>query len=399
MEHIDFSPSGYFLFGDDGIIRAVNKSFCDLLQWRKDEITGKSVENILTVSSRIFYQTHLFPLLRMHGHAEEIYITLAKRDSLQLPVLLNVQKVEEHGYACSFITVFNRKKFEDELLAARRTAEKALHENTALQQVREELQQYAEQLDDQLSMSGQQNEELRQFNRIVTHELQEPLRKILLFSKQVEKENRDNPEQQKSLDRLARGVEQLRLIVSGLQKFVWLQESGFNFELIDLNNVIRQAEQLLVAAFPNQPYELHVETFPSMEGDEEKLAMFFFHVFSNSLKFAREGEHACISITSTLIDRNSFRSVRDKYKYEQYIKLDISDCGIGFDPHYGDQAMELFKRLHVNEGRGVGLALCKKIIDNHSGFLSIDSDPGKGTTVTALLPLSRNAGRRNHEHT
>src|SRR5687768_7392412 len=184
-DSLDKAPCGYFSFGDDGTVRTVNATLCALLGFRKEELAGKNVESFFTLPTRIFYQTHFFPLVKMQGHAEEIFISLLCSDGEQLPVLLNAKRMDWEGSVvtcCSFIIVRNRKKYEDELVAARKTAEKALNENVDLLKVKNELQRQASELDKQVQLVNRQNDELRQFSHVISHSLREPLRKILMFS-------------------------------------------------------------------------------------------------------------------------------------------------------------------------------------------------------------------------
>src|SRR5690606_35498147 len=107
------------------------------LGYAREDLLGQHVETILTVGSRIFYQTHWFPLLRLHGHAEEIFILLRSRTAVDLGVLVNAVRRERQGgvaYDCILMHVRERRKYEDELLRARRTAEAALAEVEAKKQ-------------------------------------------------------------------------------------------------------------------------------------------------------------------------------------------------------------------------------------------------------------------------
>ncbi|HTM91294.1 MAG TPA: PAS domain-containing protein, partial [Flavisolibacter sp.] len=146
----DQAPCLYFSSADDGTLLEVNDRLCDVLQYHRDELTGKKSEILFTIATRIFQQTHFFPLLKMQGHAEEIYITLKRKDGDQVPVLINAERKMIGDTAVSMhvgIIVYNRKKFEEELIAAKKEAQNALHENTALIHARQQLQKRSEELD------------------------------------------------------------------------------------------------------------------------------------------------------------------------------------------------------------------------------------------------------------
>ena len=150
---LDKAPCGYFSFFDDSVILHVNETLCSLLGYEREQLLGKSVESILSLPGRIFFQTHLFPLVKVQGHAEEIFLFLQTSNGNHLPVLLNAQKTTWEGrniISCAFIVVPTRKKFEDELLAARKAAETALRENEELLKAKDDLKQNAEKLERQM---------------------------------------------------------------------------------------------------------------------------------------------------------------------------------------------------------------------------------------------------------
>jgi signal transduction histidine kinase len=87
-----------------------------------------------------------------------------------------------------------------------------------------------------------------------------------------------------------------------------------------------------------------------------------------------------------MLQKNQFRSVEDKYKYVEFVRLRFIDQGIGFNQEWANQVFDLFRKLHPESGRGLGLSICKKIVDNHKGMISIESKVNKGTIVTIDLP-------------
>lgn len=386
---LDKAPCGYFAFTDDSLILQVNETLCSLLQYQEDELKGKNVETIFTIATRIFFQTHLFPLVKMQGYAEEIFLTLLAKNGAHLPVLLNAKRMEWQQQtitACAFIVVPNRKKFEDELVAARNTAETALRENTELQKARSDIQQHAKKLEQQMQLVKNQNYELQQFSHVVTHSLKEPLRKILMFSSMMQ-QNAASPE----VEKVARAGNQLLSVVTALQEYVWLNEKGNVFTRLDLNNVVHQAAQKLQPALSEGRLNLHYRDLPFLTGDKEQLELMMYHILSNAVKF-RKSEQADVTITSTILKQNRFTFVEDRYSYEDYVRLEITDNGVGFDPVYSKHIFELFRKLHSGEGQGLGLALCKKIAENHGGSIEANGSVDSFTTITVLLPVQQNAG-------
>ena len=388
-ETFDEAPGGYFSFFDNGILNVVNKTFCDLLGYEKGELVGKDVETVFTISTRIFFQTHFFPLVKMHGHAEEIFITLLTKDKQHLPVLLNARREElnEKPYtACVFIVVANRKKFEDELVAARNAAEKALRENSELVTAREDLQQHAERLDEQVQLVKKQNHELKQINHAVTHSLREPVRKLLVYTEKLRGDS-SAVNLEKNLLKISKASDQMRNIVSGLQEYVWLNDILPVFESINLESVLKKVERKLENEFAGQLI-LETDTLPVIKADAKQLQSLFYHILFNAIKFKKNAS-AEVRIKVSLIQQNRFRTLENKYKYEDFVKLQFIDKGIGFDPVHKDEVFELFKKLHHIEGSGLGLALSKKIVENHSGVITAESIINEGTIITVLLPVDQ----------
>jgi phosphoserine phosphatase RsbU/P len=399
----DMAPCGYFSFTDDGKVQDVNSTLCRLLGYTKEDLAGRPVESLFTLPTRIFYQTHFFPLVKMQGWAEELFLTLLTKDNEYLPVLLNAQRREEEGSVltvCAFIVVPNRKKFEDELVAARHEAERALQENTALQKAKADLQHQAEKLDAQMQVVEKQNYELKQLNRVVSHDLREPLRKILVYAdklKTVLAGEEGISHVYKDIERLHKASMQMQATVAGLQQYVWLNDKAGQFVRVDLNSVLDKVQQQLEQEVGAGLLNLQADQLPLLEGDEGQLELLLYHLLSNAVKF-RKGAVAQVRVWATLIQQNRFKAIEGKYKYEDYVRLEVRDEGIGFDPAFRNDAFDLFKRVSYKEGRGLGLALCKKIAENHFGSISADSREGVFTTITVLLPVVHGHGGQGPEH-
>jgi sigma-B regulation protein RsbU (phosphoserine phosphatase) len=393
----DKAPCGYVSFFDDGTIHVVNDTICSLLGYRKAELQGRNIEIIFTIATRIFYQTHFFPLVKMHGHAEELFITLLKKDGGDLPVLLNAKRENEERpfTACAFIVVINRRKFEDELIAARKQAETALRENTALVKAKADIQRHAEQLDAQVHVVNRQNHELKQLNHVITHNLKEPLRKMLLFADRLRDKN-ITEEAAQTLERLNRASSQMRNIVQGLQQYVWLDDADVHFAITDLQQLICKTAQKLNESMGEALIDLKIAAVPAIEADEVQMELLFFHLLSNAVKF-RKGDKAMVEISASIIQQNRMANVEGKYHYEDFLKLEVSDMGIGFDPSLNEHVFELFRKNHSNEGIGLGLALCKKIAANHFGYIRANGRINNGATFTLLFPVAQSFYRQKQD--
>jgi PAS domain S-box-containing protein len=134
-ELLNTAPCGFLAFADDGTILAVNATLLGWLGYDRGELVGRHVESVLPPGGRIFYQTHFFPLLKLHGRAEEVYLSLRAAAGGGVPVLVNAARTERGGAAvndCVFVPMRQRRRFEDELLAAKKEAEDANRAKDAL---------------------------------------------------------------------------------------------------------------------------------------------------------------------------------------------------------------------------------------------------------------------------
>ena len=183
---LDCAPCGFLSFADDGTIELVNATLLELLGYAREELVGRHVETILTVGSRIFYQTHLFPLVTLHGHAEEIFILLRPQRGGDVGALLNANR-RKRGDAfvtdCVLMPVRERRKFEDALLRAKKTAEEATLE---LQEANALLEEQADELERQREIAENANRAKSAFLAVMSHELRTPLNAIAGYAQLLE---------------------------------------------------------------------------------------------------------------------------------------------------------------------------------------------------------------------
>ena len=388
---IDTAPCLYFVFTDDERLISVNTTLCNTLGYSKTELMDASLDKLFSVPSRIFYQTHWRPLLQLQQAANELFISLVAKDKTVLPVLINSRREAVNGIMCNRcvgIVITNRTKYENELIEAKAAYELALQRNSALTHAREQLQKHAEQLDKSYAELNLNHKELSQINKIVTHDLQEPVRKLLYYSDQL---NRDlvepSPQVSRTIKRLLSVTERLSVIISGLQQYMWLTELDTTFSTVDLETILTDAIEQLAKRFDKDQFVIHSDKLPVIRGNPEQLSAMMMHILDNAVRFRKPGERADISINVTTLERNKFLHLKEKYVYSSYVRLTITDNGPGIDHSSQEQVFELFYTHGNPAGVGLGLALTKKIVDHHQGTIEINSEAGSGTTVVLTLPL------------
>jgi sigma-B regulation protein RsbU (phosphoserine phosphatase) len=386
--NISDGPCFYFTCTESGVITGINQTMCTHLAYSREELLTNKTDLFFSVGTRIFLQTHLYPLLQLQGYADEILLTIQSKTKEQLSVLFNIQRrtATQASFVFFGIRIRQRKDYEDMLLSGKKAAESALDNNDQLKDAKDELQKKMEQLDQQLSIVSQQNDELKQINKVITHDLQEPLRKLMLFANLLSEE-KDIMKAEKVTDRMMRAARKMAQLVLGLQEYVWVTEAAPGRERLIVADSIAVAEKRLMDENPANPLKLTLEAFPDIEGSQTQLDLLFYHLFANVSRFSKPGTDASATLSAKLLQLNKFRNTAGKYQYGDFIRFQLQDKGMGFNPEYKDQVFRLFQPLHANSGLGIGLSLCKKIVENHHGSISIDSVPGEGTLVTFTLPL------------
>lgn len=384
-------PCAIASFGDDGVVHFANRVLLSMVGLEADALAGRSIESILTVSSRIFYQTHFFPLLQLHGKAEEVFMTLRSRTGEAVPVLANAvrrRRGDEAVSHCVFVPVRQRQQYEEEILAAKRAAEEAVRSNHALIEAQKALEVHALELDRQLSQAQRQHEDLTDLTTILSHDLREPIRKVSVFTGVVRHElgERLTPDLDMILGRMMAATQRMDQIVQVLRAYLAIDVNADAVEEVDLHDALRRAEARLQAETGFHDYHLEAGTLPVVEGHRQQLVTLFYHLLDNAVKFRRPGVPLRVTVDGAIVQYNQYRSSRERYKYVDYAQVTFRDNGMGFEPRYAGYVFEMLKKIDpATPGLGTGLAFCSKIAQNHFGSISADAAPGEGTTFTILL--------------
>ena len=399
---LDRAPCGYLVFNDDGEILRVNQTLVTLLGFvDKTTANGRSLESILTISGKLFYQTHFFPLIKLHGKAEEIFFWLVGTTGERVPVICNAHRTQEAGQwvnQCIFFPVRQRSLYEQELLRAKKEAENEANRTEALEQARRTLEDHALALDRRLARQRQINENLIQFGKIVSHDLQEPIRKTTLFAAKVIEQNIAvlKPQSRVELEKIEVLSKQIRQLAMSLEHFVSLGVLPDTPTPVDLPELIRKAirqiddDGRLDAIF-------NFGFLPVIEGYPVQLQELFFQLLHNAVSYRDVSRTLTIGIGATIVQQNIYQEFKAKHRYESFARIVLTDDGPGFDAS-GD----IFRILRHPDNRirklSFGLAFCKQITDNHFGSIDVLSEPGKGTTVTILLPLVQETEKINEHY-
>jgi sigma-B regulation protein RsbU (phosphoserine phosphatase) len=357
-----------------------------------DEIEyGKTrIEELLTVGSKIFFQTHFFPLIKMQGFAHEIFLTFKSKEEGDVPVLLNVKsQLEEESQEvhCGGMIISNRNRFEKELLLAKKAAEEASTKNVDLQKVRAELEAKQHELEMQLQKLSALNRQQQDIFKVITHDLQEPLRKAVMFANIIVSQNADLPQNVlDKLDRIVRSNEQMRQMMLSLQRIEELNNREVVAQQIDLTEVIENAKKASEIDESKLVLKYDLEC-PSFYGDKKLLTNMFAELFINSTRFNNpNNKFYTIQISSVLVQKNIYVESVEKYRYEDFVKLTFADDGIGFSTDIS-KVFKIFQRGEQFDSISPGLAYCRKIVELHNGTILAKSVRGKGAGFTIFIPM------------
>ncbi len=236
------------------------------------------------------------------------------------------------------------------------------------------------------------NNELEQFAFVASHDLQEPLRKIQTYGERLKinssLELSDNS--RVFVDKMLMASRRMSNLISDLLSYSRLARNNESPVKINLNDVVIDVKNDLELAVQSKHAIIKVDELPTIEGIPAQLYQLFFNLIGNALKFSREGLSPEIKIHSEVISRKNDRITKRK---EAFVRITVSDNGIGFENQYSDRIFEIFQRLHGKsefEGTGIGLAICKRIVANHHGTIQAIGEPGQGSEFILELPVLQN---------
>jgi light-regulated signal transduction histidine kinase (bacteriophytochrome) len=235
------------------------------------------------------------------------------------------------------------------------------------------------------------NKELEQFAYVASHDLQEPLRKMRTFSNILQTREKANltHEGQEMLDRIDVFGSRLQKLIEDLLTYSRMINKSYEVVQVDLNKTIAEVKMNIGDAFPGKIISITCEPLPVIAGFETQLYQLFQNLINNSIKYARIDQAAIIHIAVSTIKGSQIAHAQNADSDKIFYKINVTDNGIGFDNQYAEKIFVIFQRLHGKaeyEGTGIGLAICKRVVENHSGYITASSEPDKGTTISVFLP-------------
>ncbi|MEI6948187.1 two-component regulator propeller domain-containing protein [Paraflavisolibacter sp. H34] len=228
------------------------------------------------------------------------------------------------------------------------------------------------------------NEDLQQFAHVASHDLKEPVRKMKTFTNFLTEalEGRLNDREKNYLHKVHSAVDRMFIMIEGVLAYSTINAQEQTYEPVNLNEVLKHIESDLEVLIHQKAAVIQHAPLPVVEGAPVLLYQLFYNLINNSLKFTKPGRPPVIALSSEIFSKQG----------KEWARIIVKDNGIGFDQKYAERIFGTFTRLNAKdkfEGTGLGLALCKKIVERHGGSIAAHSQENEGAAFEILLPLKR----------
>ncbi|WP_418636849.1 CHASE3 domain-containing protein [Winogradskyella sp.] len=235
------------------------------------------------------------------------------------------------------------------------------------------------------------NKELSAFNYVASHDLQEPLRKIQTFMSRLEAKEKDRISEsgQLYIQRMKSASARMRMLIEDLLQYSRTNTSEKEYLKTNMNMLLEHAKTELLDSIEEKQAKIICDDLPTMEVISFQIQQLFINLISNSLKYSKEDVPPIIEITHEEVRSRDVEQIKESL-YKFHHKITFKDNGIGFEQTYAEKIFLLFNRLHGKSeysGTGIGLAICKKIVENHKGVIIAEGKPNIGATFIIYLPF------------
>ncbi|MFZ2444897.1 MAG: ATP-binding protein [Syntrophobacteraceae bacterium] len=356
MDLYDLAPIGYVTIRKDGIIINANRTATEMLRTPKKGLMGSGFSSFIHAKDQKAY----YELIQVvaAGNSSRARCELRLLRSRSIPFFARIEVVpakDASGKLSGWLMVFG--------------------DISDLKNAEEMLKGYAEKLE-------RSNRELQDFAFIAAHDLREPLRKIQAFGEQLKRKFAQNHGQENSdyIDRMCGAAKRMNEMVSGLLDYSRVVTAGEGFISVDLEQLVRGVISDLEWQIEKNKATVTVDKLPAIEADPRQIRQLFQNLISNAIKFHGE-DRTLIKVYSKPVA--DIEGVVDKWQ------VFFEDNGIGFEEQHVERIFNLFQRLHgrsAYEGTGMGLSICRRIVERHHGTIKAVGKPGKGATFIVTLP-------------
>ncbi|WP_338480574.1 PAS domain-containing sensor histidine kinase [Pseudomonas trivialis] len=378
VDLFDSAACALAVTAEDGTILQVNARFTDWLGFSAQELCGRRFQDLLTMGGRIFHQTHLAPMLRMHGSVTEVKLDTVHRDGQKVTVLLNGNRRQLDDalvYDLALFGTTDRDKYERELLNARKLAEALLQEKTATEIA---LHQAQAELKQAYAISQRRAMFAEQMVAIVSHDLKNPLTAIRMASDFLSR-GEHTPKERQLLGHIDQSSERAQRMIADLLDFTQARVGhGISIRTapLDFHTVIRHAVEELRVAFPKATLVHHIEGYGSASLDADRVQQIIGNLVANSVAYGDLQRE--IRITSRIGN-----NVCEVAVHNHGTAIPEGLLANLFEPmtRGTDQGSQV-------RSVGLGLYIVRELAKVHGGDVAVSSSAEAGTTFTVKLPAT-----------
>jgi PAS domain S-box-containing protein len=341
---------------DQGIILCVNQAECEMFGFTAQEMAGRPIWDFMAAEDREKTRTGLLQRIVDEQPLVPLEREYKRRDGTAVIMEIHQKRIRDEagrpiGLRTFLLDITQRKRAEATLV------EQA----------------------DKLSRS---NSELEQFAYVASHDLQEPLRKIQAFGDRLKTKYEAGlgPEGLDYLARMQNAAARMQVLIQDLLSLSRVASNSKPFTPVDLNDVVSTVVSDLEMRIQDAQGRVEIAALPRIWGDRGQMAQLFQNLIGNGVKFRKPGQSPVVKVWSEL---------QTPASGEASWWITVEDNGIGFDEKYRDRIFQIFQRLHGRneyEGTGIGLAICRKIVERHGGSITASSTPGAGAKFVITLP-------------
>lgn len=369
----------------NGIVSSWNEGAHRIFGYTAEEMIGQSILRLIP-EDRWDEETVILERLKRGGRVEHFETKRLTKDGVLLDISLSISPIKDKKGRIAGASKIARD------ISAQKEAERIVAEGK--ERFRKELEttvrERTRELADLNVHLAKSNYELEQFAYIASHDLQEPLRKIHVFSELLEEglqQGADPAILRGHLHKIKNASARMSKLIKDVLEYSRLSRSESSVALVDLNEIIREVLIEFDLRMAEKKAVISLEVLPSVSGTAAQFRQLFRNLIGNSLKFCEGQPH--ISVKASGTSREELPLSLGSKRNVRFVRIDFQDDGIGFEPQHTERIFDIFQRLNSRDaynGSGIGLALCKKIVENHGGGITATSELGRGATFHVFLP-------------